>query len=277
MGATHCNEKQNREPHLALLRPRAPRAPRATEGRDGAPKGVASAAIEEEEGNDARPRCVSAAPEPARESCGGSTYMSSALDRARTAHVRCSPDALRRLTGMTRCCVGSYDLDSGMGAIGRPSASSVSVPKFSIGTADRFAYMGQYMSKKHAKSSSYFGRQSPGPATYNVRGGTNAKGIVTVSDTSGRTPPSYSFSGDVNRPSPFRVGGLPLSPAAAARRLPCFSACSSHTHNRARAYCSHRCHRAQSTTHRWARPAPAREIRDAPTKRRRLSPWVMAT
>lgn len=123
---------------------------------------------------------------------------------------------------MTRCCVGSYDLDSGMGAIGRPSASSVSVPKFSIGTADRFAYMGQYMSKKHAKSSSYFGRQSPGPATYNVRGGTNAKGIVTVSDTSGRTPPSYSFSGDVNRPSPFRVGGLPLSPAAAVRRLPCF-------------------------------------------------------
>lgn len=95
-----------------------------------------------------------------------------------------------------------------MGVIGRPSASSVSVPKFSIGTADRFAYMGQYVSKRHAKSSSYFGKQSPGPATYNTRGGTNQKGLVTVSDASGRTPPSYSFGGDVNRPSPFRVGGL---------------------------------------------------------------------
>ena len=103
---------------------------------------------------------------------------------------------------------GSYDLDSGMGAIGRPSASSVSVPKFSIGTADRFAYMGQYVSKRHAKSSSYFGQQSPGPATYNTRGGTNQKGLVTMKDTSARTPPSYSFGGDVNRPSPFRVGCL---------------------------------------------------------------------
>jgi hypothetical protein len=114
-----------------------------------------------------------------------------------------APHAAERLV-----CAGSYDLDSGMGAIGRPSASSVSVPKFSIGTADRFAYMGQYVSKRHAKSSSYFGKQSPGPATYNTRGGTNQKGVVTVSDTSGRTPPSYSFGGDVNRPSPFRVGGL---------------------------------------------------------------------
>lgn len=94
-----------------------------------------------------------------------------------------------------------------MGAIGRPSASSVSVPKFSIGTADRFAYMGQYVSKRHAKSSSYFGQQSPGPATYNTRTGMK-KGVVNVSDTSSRTPPSYSFGGDVNRPSPFRVGFL---------------------------------------------------------------------
>jgi hypothetical protein len=117
---------------------------------------------------------------------------------------------------------GSYDLDSGMGSIGRPSASSVSVPKFSIGTADRFAYMGQYVSKRHSKSSSYFGQQSPGPATYNTRGGTNAKGVVTVSDTSGRTPPSYSFGGDVNRPSPFRVRPNSLPQLA---RNPVGSAC----------------------------------------------------
>ena len=121
------------------------------------------------------------------------------------SHPACPPD-----------CSGSYDLDSGMGAIGRPSASSVSVPKFSIGTADRFAYMGQYVSKKHSKTSSYFGKQSPGPATYNTRGGTNAKGLVACHDTSGRTPPSFSFGGDVNRPSPFRVRARRICPSCSS-------------------------------------------------------------
>ena len=97
--------------------------------------------------------------------------------------VSCQPPPLLR-------AAGAYDL-SGQGTIGRASASSSSVPQFSIGTAARFAYMGQYVSKKHARSSSYFGRQSPGPATYNTRGGTNKKGLV-------QELPAYSFGGDVN-------------------------------------------------------------------------------
>lgn len=98
MGTTHCNEKQNREPHLALLRPRAPRAPRATEGRDGAPKGVASAAIEEEEGNDARPRCVSAAPEPARARVAAAQLTCQVHLTARALHT-CDAAHLMRCTG----------------------------------------------------------------------------------------------------------------------------------------------------------------------------------
>ena len=118
----------------------------------------------------------------------------------RYAHPVSAPSACR-VVPTAAAAAGAYDL-SGQGTIGRASASSSSVPQFSIGTADRFAYMGQYVSKKHARSSSYFGRQSPGPATYNTRGGTNKKGLV-------QELPAYSFGGDVNRPSPFRAGVSP--------------------------------------------------------------------
>ena len=69
----------------------------------------------------------------------------------RYAHPVSAPSTCR-VVPTAAAAAGAYDL-SGQGTIGRASASSSSVPQFSIGTADRFAYMGQYVSKKHARSS----------------------------------------------------------------------------------------------------------------------------
>jgi hypothetical protein len=86
---------------------------------------------------------------------------------------------------------GSYDLDTSKGAIGQAGFAKEAAPRFSFGTSDRFAYMGQYVSKRHSKSSSFFGRHSPGPATYNTRSGAGGK--------------TFSFGSDINRPSAFKV------------------------------------------------------------------------
>ena len=44
-------------------------------------------------------------------------------------------------------------------------------PRYSFGSAGRDAYQGQYLSAAHSSSSSMFGKNSPGPATYNTRSG----------------------------------------------------------------------------------------------------------
>eukprot|EP01052_Picozoa_sp_SAG31_P019134 SAG31_NODE_1384_length_8578_cov_2.883359_7_plen_266_part_00 len=58
---------------------------------------------------------------------------------------------------------GAYDLP---GSIGSSKTGSA---KYSFGTADRNAYLTQYLSKTQSQTSSAFGRGSPGPASYNTR------------------------------------------------------------------------------------------------------------
>ena len=57
---------------------------------------------------------------------------------------------------------GSYNLDR--------SPVTVRAPGFSFGSSGRAAAERMYLSKQHAKSSSMYGKQSPGPATLSTRG-----------------------------------------------------------------------------------------------------------